>query len=108
MQPSSPPPQDTWTLIITAMVVIITSFISVARRVARSQRIHWITVLSEYAACVLVGYLAYETYPAIKPLLPSWLSWITVNVWTATGSYIGIRAFHVVEDYFYKFTKERI
>ncbi len=94
----SPPPQDGWALLATCLVVLITGFISVARRVAQDQKFTMLGIVTEYSACLVVGYLAFEAYPTIKPQLPTWLSWVTQNIFTATGSYIGVRAFHVAED----------
>lgn len=102
MQPPespSPPPYDVWTLIATTLVVVITGFISVARRVIQDGQNNWVLIATEYAACLLVGYLAYEAYPSVRPHFPEWLGWLTQNIFTATGSYIGIRAFHVAEFY---------
>ncbi|EHU2760887.1 MULTISPECIES: hypothetical protein [Acinetobacter] len=95
----SPPPNDLWTILATCLVVLITGFISVARRVVQEKENNWILIATEYSACLLVGYLAYEAYPSVHPHLPGYLSWITQNIFSATGSYIGIRAFHIAEYY---------
>lgn len=95
----NPPQADIWTIMVTCMVVLIAGFISVARRVVQEKQTNWIMIATEYSACLLVGYLAYEAYPSVKPHLPTYFTWITQNIFSATGSYIGIRAFHIAEHY---------
>jgi len=95
----SPPQNDIWTVVVTCLVVLIAGFISVARRVIQEKQTNWIMIATEYSACLLVGYLAYEAYPSIQPNLPEYFTWITQNIFSATGSYIGIRAFHIAEYY---------
>lgn len=90
--------QSVAALIVTCFVVLITGFISVARRVVQETGINWLVILTEYAACLVVAFLAYEAYPEMKPHFPAMFAWVSHNMVTVTGAWVGIRAFHLAEE----------
>lgn len=104
----SPDPLNTQDIagILTAVAIsIISGVVSITRRIASGYSGSLLWVISEFLTAILCGYLMYNAYPFLDPVLPDF---ITLPVAVAFVAHSGGRIFQEVESSIikqYKFFK---
>lgn len=94
MAVDSPVPPDLWGLAGAILISILSGFISISQRILSGQKVHWLWVVSEWTAALLCGYLAWDAYPALEPIIPEW---ITPFILVAFAAHAGGRSFQIME-----------
>lgn len=91
-------PPDMWTLLTILALSAVSGIVSITQRVAngRAASVAWVT--SEFLAAMLAGYLAAETYPYVKHLLPEFVRFST---FVSICAYSGGRLMQAAEQALY-------
>lgn len=81
--------------LIGALVLsLLSGLVSLASRIARGHPLNIFWIISELGAAILVGYLAYDLYPAIKDGLPKWM---TMPILVTVSAHFGGKIFQLIE-----------
>lgn len=77
---------DIYTLITVALISVASGVVGILNKVAHGHACSIAWVVSEFIAAVLCGYLAFDTYPAIVHMLPTWVG---LPMFVAVCAYTG-------------------
>jgi hypothetical protein len=94
MPPENQTNQQFWDVFGVLIISAMSGFISVGRRFLTKADPSVLWVLSEFCACLLVGYLASGAYPEYKDSLPKG---ITLPIFVAVCAHFGGRFFQLAE-----------
>lgn len=85
---------DIATVVATAVISLISGFVSIAQRIARGMAVSIIWVSGEFAAALLCGHLMWDAYPTLRHSLPEWCTqWVAV----ALAAHFGGRVLQFIE-----------
>ena len=76
------------------LISIVSGFLSIARRILKGTQATALWIISEMVAAVLVGLLAWDSYPDLTDVVPHQISRL---VFACMCSYLGSRLLHVSE-----------
>lgn len=86
---------DAWATVIAVLIVSISIFISIARKLERKVKrpsIYWL--VTEIGISMLTALIAFEIYPNLVTLLPPWM---TKNVFMALSIWMGAKFIQKLE-----------
>ena len=84
-----------WEILGALAISLISGTISIARRISQGHAPAAMWLISEYLTAILCGYLMYECYPLLDPIVPAWA---TMPVCVAFVAHSGGRVFQELES----------
>lgn len=76
------------------LISLVSGFLSIARRILKGTKASLLWIISEMVAAVMVGLLAWDSYPDLSDIIPHEVSQL---VFACMCSYLGSRLLHVSE-----------